>query len=116
MGDVDVFGNGPPAIIEDSDSDDGQQPQVEFVKQTQLCLPSQPKVDKLIQARIMQLQIKGRPQRLLVCLYDSNRLVQCTLHDNELHEVMLVEDMAGDRQRSDSPICFAVLQNHYCCD
>merc|ERR1719454_1746961 len=24
--------------------------------------------------------------------------------------------MAGDRQRSDSPICFAVLQNHYCCD
>jgi len=39
--------------------------------------------------------------------------VQCTLYDNDLHELMLVEDLSGDRQRSDAPICFAVLPNSH---
>lgn len=106
--DVDVYGSGPPVYNDDSDGEDGPLMSAPVIHMGQL---EAPKVDKLIQARIVEQQIKGRMQKMLLCLYDSNRLVQCTLHDNELHEVMLVEDLAGERQRSDSPICFAVLPN-----
>lgn len=104
--DVDVYGNGPPAFKEE-DSDGNEENQEEQVKP----ILQQAKVDKLIQARIVEQQIKGRSQRILVCLYDSNRIVQCTLYDNETHEVMLFEEGAGERQRGDCPICFATLPN-----
>merc|ERR1711865_230987 len=64
--DVDVYGNGPPVIIpEDSDGEGGSPVEV----------PLQSSVDKIIQVRVVDQMLRGAMQRMLVCLYDSNRLV-----------------------------------------
>jgi len=102
--DVDVYGSGPP-ILRSDDSDDDEVHEEHVLKH--------PSVDKLVQAHIVDHYIKGRLQRLLVCLYDSNRLVMCVFGGGDFNDLMLLEDGANERQRSDAPVCFAVLQNFH---
>lgn len=102
--DVDVYGSGPP-ILRSDDSDDDEVHEEHVLKQ--------PSVDKLVQAHILDHYIKGRLQRLLVCLYDSNRLVQCVFGGGDFNDLMLLEEGANERTRSDAPVCFAVLQNFH---
>jgi len=111
--DVDVYGGGPPTFDDDREDDE----QLEDFATKRLDAAAQHlKVDKLIQATTLDLKVNGKSQRFLVCMYDSNRLTQFNLQDNELHEVMLVEESADVRKRWDFPITFAALPNTYCND
>mmetsp|Transcript_46850 Transcript_46850/g.73079 ORF Transcript_46850/g.73079 Transcript_46850/m.73079 type:complete len:863 (+) Transcript_46850:105-2693(+) len=97
---LDVYGSGPPPIsLEDDESDSSKADMVGH--QT---------VDRLVRADVVDLQVRTKMQRVLACLYDSNRLVQIALGDKQLHEFLLLEDGAGERQRSDCPVNFAVLR------
>lgn len=100
--DLDVYGEGPKRFHAegDEDSEDSDEEHAE-----------QPKVDKLVQVRLIERTKAGRTHTALVCLYDSNRLVQTTLHDGRPHEIMLLEENPSERSRNDSPICFNIMPN-----
>jgi len=104
---VDVFGNGAPEVVKDADSDD------EDDEDKHLDRFGEKRVDKLVQSALVVQTVKGRQLRMLICLYDSHRLVQVPLTEGlgEIHEVLLHEDTGGDRKIVEIPICFSVLPN-----
>lgn len=106
--DIDIYGSGPPVVDDESDAeelDEKGEPRVR-----------PPLSDKLVGVRLVEQCFKHRFQRVLACLYDSNRLVQATLPEGNRHEIMLVEEGEAwemRRARADKAINFAVLPNSH---
>lgn len=91
---VDIYGIGPPSIIDSDDEEETVKPKI---------------IDKIVSTQMIEQQFRGRQQRLLAVLYESNRLCLLTVNDSVLHEQMLLEEGATERQRNDSPLAFVAL-------
>jgi len=59
-------------------------------------------------AQLIEHNLRGRLQHVLICLYDSNRICQTTVAEGLLHEQMLLEEGASERQRQDVPLTCVV--------
>lgn len=133
---VDIYGSGPAESDDEDDTEDSHsqsQPQwwgqpsspislFDYLeedkqqKKTKKNEDDEPKpiqLDELVATYVVEqrFQERSKPQKVLLCLYKSNRICHLTLNDFQLHEQYLLEESASQRQRSDVPLCCASLPN-----
>eukprot|EP00448_Togula_jolla_P034331 CAMPEP_0170633578 /NCGR_PEP_ID=MMETSP0224-20130122/36083_1 /TAXON_ID=285029 /ORGANISM="Togula jolla, Strain CCCM 725" /LENGTH=472 /DNA_ID=CAMNT_0010962661 /DNA_START=39 /DNA_END=1453 /DNA_ORIENTATION=- len=92
---LDVFGRGACAGVLALDDDDDE--------------------DNLISVHLIEQQFHERPgksQQTVILMYSSAHLAALTMNDEALHVQRLREEMATERQRSDTPVQCEVLANH----
>lgn len=109
---VDIYGSGPPPTSrENNDLEDDDDEAEDLMGPTSSVEPLEYLVGTESVEQHFQENHPSQPNRVVVFLYNTNRLIILVLETWEIHEQMLLEERPTRRQTEDVPLALAVVDS-----